>query len=176
MFNVNKYCNTKLCGISSRMCTAAGRGGGNTAVLSSRRRCLHHLCVSNASPQTFEYYPEMLVGSKDLAPRPQTKEGLLSVTKDSSSWFMLMYEIYIVSLVWFHPYTFSLRKCCSSSRNILNEELSWFSVCKKYRFLLHKAAGIKERKYLFLNSVFVYDYVPGWVKVTANRPFTVDRL
>lgn len=111
VFNVNVYCNTKLRAISSRMCTAAGRGGGNTGVLSSRRRYLHHLCVSNALPQTFEYYPEMLVGSKDLAPRPQTQEGLLSVRKDSSSRFMLMYQIYTVSLVWFHPYTFSLRKC-----------------------------------------------------------------
>lgn len=59
----------------------------------------------------------------------------------------------------------------------LNEELSWFPVCKKDRFMLHKTAGIKERKYLFLNSVlYVFDFVPGRVRVTANRSFTVGRL
>lgn len=153
MFNVNVYCITKLCAISSRICTAAGRDDGNTGVLSSRRRCLHHLCVSNALPQTFEYYPEMLVRSKDLALQPQTQEGLLSVRKDSSSWFMLTFQIYTVSLVWLHPYTFSLRKCCRSSRNIC-EELGWFAVCTKDWFMLHKAAGIKEGKYLFFKIVF----------------------
>lgn len=59
----------------------------------------------------------------------------------------------------------------------LSEELSWFSVPKNNRFMMHEAAGIKEWKYLFKNSVlYVFDFVLGRVRVTANRPFTVDRL
>lgn len=59
----------------------------------------------------------------------------------------------------------------------LNEELGWFPVCKKDGFMLHIAAGIKERKYFFVNSVlYVFDFVLGRVRVTANRPFTVDWL